>query len=177
MRRARPSRRCVVSAMDTLIARVQRALEQLTDPEIPVLSLRELGVLREVRAGTDGLEIVLTPTYSGCPAMDQIEQDVRAKLAELGVVAHITRQLVPAWSSDWLGPDARRKLSAAGIAPPQAPAANATLRFVAPGASPPSCPRCGSTRTVQTAAFGSTACKALYKCLACGEPFDYFKPY
>ncbi|MBL8485226.1 MAG: phenylacetate-CoA oxygenase subunit PaaJ [Rhodocyclaceae bacterium] len=163
--------------MDELVARARAALELVTDPEIPQLNLRELGVLRDVRASAEGLEIVLTPTYSGCPALDQIEQEVRAKMAELGLPARITRQLVPAWSSDWLGADARAKLRAAGIAPPQPAAGGAVVHFTAPRQAPLPCPRCGSGRTETIAPFGSTACKALHRCLDCGEPFDYFKPY
>ncbi len=167
-----------------LLARVWAALEVLTDPEIPVVTLRELGILRDVRATPDGVEVVITPTYSGCPAMGQIEDDVRAVLAGLGVPARVVTQLAPAWTTDWMTPAAQDKLRAYGIAPPHracgADGETGVLRFVrgAAAATPAvACPRCGSLHTVESSRFGSTACKALYKCLDCQEPFDYFKPY
>lgn len=161
-------------------------LEAVTDPEIPVVSLREMGVLRAVRDSHDGLEVVITPTYSGCPAMSQMEDDVKAVLAGAGLTAQVLTVLAPAWSTDWMTPQARDKLRAYGIAPPQASAcANQgqhVIQFAAPkgaaGAQPNViCPQCGSDNTTETSHFGSTACKALYRCLACLEPFDYFKPY
>lgn len=169
---------------------VQRAwalLEQVPDPEIPVVSIRELGILREVNALADGgLEVVITPTYSGCPAMDQIEDDVRAALAREGIAADITTRLAPAWTTDWITAPGRDKLRAFGIAPPHAvPSTGAeggsrkVLHFVRKATAAPAvaCPHCGSKHTTETSHFGSTACKALYKCLDCLEPFDYFKPY
>ena len=166
--------------MSTTTERVWAAMEALTDPEIPVVTLRELGILREVNDGPDGLEVVITPTYSGCPAMGQIEDDVRAKLAELGVAARVTTRLSPPWTTDWMSDEAKAKLHAYGIAPPHTrPAADVSvMRFIKrPVADVVSCPHCGSSHTVVTSQFGSTACKALYKCLDCQEPFDYFKPY
>lgn len=161
-------------------------LESVTDPEIPVVSLREMGILRSVREGPEGLEVVITPTYSGCPAMSQMEDDVKAALAHAGLQARVLTQLAPAWSTDWMTPQARSKLKAYGIAPPQ-PAACAgsgasVIQFAAKktahAAQPAvACPRCGSSNTTETSHFGSTACKALYRCLDCLEPFDYFKPY
>jgi len=159
------------------------ALDVLCDPEIPVVTLRELGILRDVRWGGAGLEVVITPTYSGCPAMGQIEDDVRATLAAAGLQARIITQLAPAWTTDWMSEAARDKLRAWGIAPPQQRCASAqgggasVLRFVRQAATAVVCPRCGSSHTVESSHFGSTACKALYKCLDCQEPFDYFKPY
>lgn len=161
------------------------ALEALADPEIPVVSLRELGILRDVRQGADGLEVVITPTYSGCPAMGQIEDDVRATLQAAGLQGQVITQLAPAWTTDWMSDAAREKLRVYGIAPPQhrcasqAPAGESPLRFVRQAARPEvvPCPHCGSSHTVESSHFGSTACKALYKCLDCQEPFDYFKPY
>jgi ring-1,2-phenylacetyl-CoA epoxidase subunit PaaD len=165
------------------------ALDTLTDPEIPVITLREMGILRDVRQGADGLEVVITPTYSGCPAMGQIEDDVRSVLQRLGAPARVVTQLAPAWTTDWMSEAAKDKLRAYGIAPPQGacaadrPQAGDTasvLRFVRGAATPAPavpCPHCGATHTVETSRFGSTACKALYKCLVCQEPFDYFKPY
>jgi ring-1,2-phenylacetyl-CoA epoxidase subunit PaaD len=159
------------------------ALDMLTDPEIPVVTLRELGILREVREGAHGLEVVITPTYNGCPAIQQIEDDVRAALAHACIDAQVITQLAPAWTTDWMTPAAHDKLRAYGIAPPHAcdtPAlpANSVVRFtrrVAPLAV--ACPQCGSANTTETSHFGSTACKALYRCLDCLEPFDYFKPH
>ncbi|MEY5098046.1 MAG: hypothetical protein RJA36_765 [Pseudomonadota bacterium] len=161
------------------------ALEVLSDPEIPVVTLRELGILRDVRQGADGLEVVITPTYSGCPAMGQIEDDVRATLQATGLQARVITQLAPAWTTDWMTDAARDKLHAYGIAPPQhrcasqPPTGESVLRFVRQAAQPEivPCPHCGSSHTVESSHFGSTACKALYKCLDCQEPFDYFKPY
>lgn len=156
------------------------ALEELTDPEIPVISLRELGILRDVRQGADGLEVVITPTYSGCPAMGQIEDDVKATLANAGIAARVVTQLAPAWTTDWMSEEGKAKLHAYGIAPPhQTPAGSNVVRFIARPAKAETvpCPLCGSANTVESSHFGSTACKALYKCLDCQEPFDYFKPY
>jgi ring-1,2-phenylacetyl-CoA epoxidase subunit PaaD len=167
-------------------AEVWAALEALTDPEIPVVTLRELGILRAVRDGADGtLEVVITPTYSGCPAMGQIEDDVRATLAARGVLARVVTQLAPAWTTDWMSEAAKDKLRRYGIAPPQcgSPAAAssdaAVVRFATRPASPVAvpCPHCGSANTTEISHFGSTACKAQYRCLDCMEPFDYFKPY
>ena len=157
---------------------VWAALEELTDPEIPVISLRELGILRDVRTAAEGLEVVITPTYSGCPAMGQIEDDVRATLQRHGIAARVVTQLAPAWTTDWMTEAGKEKLRAYGIAPPhQTPAGSNVVRFIskpAPIEHVP-CPHCGSARTVESSHFGSTACKALYKCLDCQEPFDYFK--
>lgn len=168
------------------IDEIWSALEALTDPEIPVVTLREMGILRDVRTSADGaIEVVITPTYSGCPAMGQIEDDVIAALANRGVPARVVTQLAPAWSTDWMSEQAREKLRAWGIAPPQRASAgcgkdaSAVLRFSAravPAHNVP-CPRCASSDTTEISHFGSTACKAQYRCLACMEPFDYFKPY
>lgn len=173
-------------AAPTPHADIWAALDALTDPEIPVISLREMGILREVREGADGVtEVVITPTYSGCPAMSQIEDDVRTVLAGLGVPARVVTQLAPAWTTDWMSDPAREKLRAYGIAPPQCAAPDrpgnvtAVLRFVTRPVSEANvpCPHCGSSETTEISHFGSTACKAQYRCLACLEPFDYFKPY
>ena len=171
------------------------ALDELTDPEIPVVTLREMGIVRALRRGADGtVEVVITPTYSGCPAMAQIHDDILARLAQDGVAARVVTQLAPAWSTDWMTEAARAKLRDYGIAPPRAtalPAGQAPIVFApksrAAGAvqTPASgtsgtkaevpCPLCGSTNTTETSHFGSTACKALYRCLDCLEPFDHFK--
>ncbi len=162
-------------------------LDAVPDPEIPVVSIRELGILRAIHERGDTLEVVITPTYSGCPAMGQIEDDVRAALAAGGLQARVVTQLAPAWTTDWMTPAARDKLRAYGIAPPgshDSPAASAAghasvVQFARRTAAPQpvACPRCNSTDTTETSHFSSTACKALYRCLACLEPFDYFKPY
>jgi ring-1,2-phenylacetyl-CoA epoxidase subunit PaaD len=173
------------------LARIWEVLESLTDPEIPVVSLREMGILRDVRGDTtQGFEIVLTPTYSGCPAMEQIQDDVLAAMQQLGLKAHVVMQLAPAWTTDWMSAQAHEKLRSYGIAPPlactssarHAPAAEGqaqVLSFIKRPAhsTAVACPQCASQNTTETSHFGSTACKALYKCLACLESFDYFKPY
>jgi ring-1,2-phenylacetyl-CoA epoxidase subunit PaaD len=160
--------------------RAWRVLETVPDPEIPVVSIRELGILREINELDGELEVVVTPTYSGCPAMGQIEDDVRAALAANDLSAKVVTRLAPAWTTDWIGEEARQKLRDFGISPPHmVPPAN-VVRFARPSAGTPvevPCPRCGSTDTTETSHFSSTACKALYKCLHCLEPFDYFKPY
>ena len=164
-------------------ASVWQALAPLTDPEIPVITLEEMGILREVREVNGRLQVVITPTYSGCPAMSQIEDDVRAALAAHRIEADVVTQLSPAWTTDWMTEHARRKLRAYGIAPPQRCASGSgtsdnVLRFVASlQRDVVPCPRCDSHNTTETSAFGSTACKSLYKCLDCLEPFDYFKPH
>lgn len=171
------------------IESVWALLEHIPDPEIPVVSLRELGILRDVRQGAEGLEVIITPTYSGCPAMGQMEDDVKAALLTAGIDAKVITQLAPAWTTDWILDAAREKLRSYGIAPPQGncaghgPTHGATesvVQFMArrdhdTPAIP--CPRCGSVHTVETSRFGSTACKSLHRCLDCSEPFDYFKPY
>jgi ring-1,2-phenylacetyl-CoA epoxidase subunit PaaD len=137
-------------------------LDDVIDPEVPVLSLWELGVLQDVyRDGAD-VVVVMTPTYSGCPAMEVMEDGVRARLRDEGFLnVRIVRRLSPAWTTDWLSSDARRALVEYGIA--------------APGAL--ECPQCGGTHVSVIAQFGSTACKALYRCDDCLEPFDVFKPH
>ncbi len=160
---------------------VWEVLDQLSDPEIPVLTLRDLGIVRDVRAAADDLvEVVITPTYSGCPAISQIEDDVRATLQQHGIAARVVTQLSPAWTTDWMSDSGKEKLRQYGIAPPhRLPADTQVVRFLGRAAAPEivRCPRCGSRHTVETSRFASTACKALYKCVDCKEPFDYFKPY
>ena len=169
--------------MSSVVDKVWATLEPLTDPEIPVVTLRELGILRDVRETPTGLEVVITPTYSGCPAMGQIEDDVRTSLEQAGIEARVITQLAPAWTTDWMSDEAKEKLRAYGIAPPHRTCGSgagevSVLKFVRRQPTEAvACPQCGSTHTVVTSEFGSTACKALYKCLDCQEPFDYFKPY
>jgi len=164
----------------SLTQRAWEVLEAIPDPEIPVVSIRELGILREVNEHDGELEVVITPTYSGCPAMSQIEDDVRAALAGNGLAARVVTRLAPAWTTDWMTAEAKEKLRAFGIAPPHTTAADNIVRLSRrkPGdAASVACPHCGSMNTTETSHFGSTACKALYKCLDCMEPFDHFKPY
>ena len=166
--------------MRTDLAAVHAALDQLCDPEIPVVSLREMGILRDVHVSDTGVEVVITPTYSGCPAMEQIHDDILQSLQQLGVQGQVKTQLAPAWTTDWMSDSAKEKLRAYGIAPPncQSTSTPQTVRFTRRLQDDViACPRCGSTNTTITSAFGSTACKALCKCLNCQEPFDYFKPY
>jgi ring-1,2-phenylacetyl-CoA epoxidase subunit PaaD len=174
-----------------ILSEIWRALETLTDPEIPVVSLREMGILRDVRGDAlQGYEVVITPTYSGCPAMEQIHDDVLTAMQQLGHKANVVTQLAPAWTTDWMTAEAREKLRAYGIAPPLACATSSALsQASAPNtqvltfAKRPvanqkiACPQCASDNTTEISHFGSTTCKALYKCLACLETFDYFKPY
>jgi ring-1,2-phenylacetyl-CoA epoxidase subunit PaaD len=156
-------------------------LASVPDPEVPVLSVCDLGIVRDVIERADGLEIVLTPTYSGCPATEVIADSVRSalELGGLGPVT-VTQRLAPAWTTDWISAEGRRKLREAGIAPPTCAAADAAeMRpIVFHPRTPPAvpCPRCDSAKTERLSAFGSTACKALYRCLACREPFEYLKP-
>jgi ring-1,2-phenylacetyl-CoA epoxidase subunit PaaD len=147
-------------------------LDAVPDPEVPVLSVRELGIVREVIEHDGRFEVVLTPTYSGCPATEVIAQSVKDAFsaAALGPVT-VSYRLAPAWTTDWISDNGRRKLREYGIAPPGAAAG--TLRFHPRRIA---CPRCDSRETEQLSAFGATACKALYRCLACREPFEYFKP-
>jgi ring-1,2-phenylacetyl-CoA epoxidase subunit PaaD len=179
-----------------------RALADVLDPEVPVLSVLDLGIVRDVVQAEDGaLEVTLTPTYSGCPATEAIEAAVLTALQPLGPVRIKTRW-APAWTTDWISDDGKRKLREYGIAPPGHLVGEATIRFhsARPEQQPfalslskgrpelveglrqaqpervVTCPRCDSLRTERLSAFGATACKALYRCLDCREPFEHFKP-
>ncbi len=149
-----------------------RALAEVPDPELPALSVLDLGIVRGVAELDDGtLEVALTPTYSGCPATEVIEAAVLAALAPIGP-ARVRTQLAPAWTTDWISDEGQRKLLAYGIAPP-GPAGEVTpIRIV----RRVPCPRCGSMHTERLSAFGATACKSLYRCIDCREPFEHFKP-
>ena len=156
-------------------------LHTVLDPEVPALSLCDLGIVRAVQANSDGgIEVTLTPTYSGCPATEQIEQDVVSALTHAGLgPVQIKLQRAPAWTTDWISDEGRRKLREYGIAPPGPvpPGAAVPIRLVRRTPAPAvECPRCASTDTERLSAFGATACKALYRCLACREPFEHFKP-
>lgn len=144
-------------------------LQQVTDPEIPVLTIHDLGILRNVELHENGqVEVFITPTYNGCPAMDMIAMNIRLALAEHQVTnVKITSVLSPAWTTDWMSEEGKEKLKAYGIASPD-------QRFVI-AADGVECPHCNSTNTRLLSEFGSTACKALYQCNDCKEPFDYFK--
>ncbi len=149
------------------------AVAGVVDPEIPVLTIADLGVLRRVtenEAG-DAVEVQITPTYSGCPAMGVITLEVELALARAGIKGAVRTVLAPAWTTDWMSEDGRRKLLDYGIAPP-GPAAGRRALF---GVADIGCPRCGSRQTVQVAEFGSTSCKALWRCEVCREPFDHFR--
>lgn len=153
--------------------KIYQLLNEIPDPEIPVISVTDLGVIRKVEWVDDTLVVSITPTYSGCPAMQQIEQDVLAKLTEAGYEkVQVKTVFTPAWTTDWISDDARERLRKYGIAPPQG-SADKSLLTGEPKVVP--CPQCGSKNTQLASQFGSTPCKALYKCLDCKEPFDYFK--
>ncbi len=158
----------------TLPKDIAECLETVTDPEIPVLTVLDLGVVRGVEQHPDGtLEVFITPTYTGCPAMRLIEMNIAAALHEHGYdKVMVTTVLSPPWTTDWISEEGRRKLREFGIAPPQRAGASGE-RFGAEMDVP--CPRCGSRKTQLVSQFGSTACKALFKCKDCLEPFDYFK--
>jgi ring-1,2-phenylacetyl-CoA epoxidase subunit PaaD len=155
-------------------------LGTVLDPEVPALSVRDLGIVRDVVEQADGaLEVVLTPTYSGCPATEVIEHDVLAAIDAAGLgPAHVRLQRAPAWTTDWISAEGKQKLHAYGIAPPGAAAADGAqpIRIFGRKADRVPCPRCGSATTERLSAFGSTACKAMYRCIACREPFEFFKP-
>ncbi|MFG1192329.1 1,2-phenylacetyl-CoA epoxidase subunit PaaD [Xanthobacter flavus] len=157
-------------------------LSQVPDPEIPVLSLVDLGIVREVAWDDDTLIVTVTPTYSGCPATGIINLDIARELNARGVAkVRLERRLSPPWTTDWMSAEGREKLRAYGIAPPVDDTAAdgrslALARRLASGSNlTVACPRCGSAQTQKVSQFGSTACKASYRCLSCLEPFDYFK--
>jgi ring-1,2-phenylacetyl-CoA epoxidase subunit PaaD len=152
--------------------RAWRAVSQVVDPEIPVLTIADLGVLRGVEVADGQVEVTITPTYSGCPAMNMIALEISLALEKLGIVgARIRTVLAPAWTTDWMSEEGRRKLAEYGTAPPRMRGGRRALF----GEEAVTCPHCGSAQTKQLAEFGSTSCKALWRCEACREPFDYFK--
>jgi ring-1,2-phenylacetyl-CoA epoxidase subunit PaaD len=174
----------VITQQSVQDARVEQAwavLSTVLDPEVPALSVRDLGIVRDVLIDERGMEIILTPTYSGCPATEVIEQDVLAAIAAAGLgAARVTLRRAPAWTTDWISEDGKRKLFDYGIAPP-GPVLDGgavPIRFMARQipAERLTCPQCKSHNTERLSAFGATACKALYRCLACKEPFEHFKP-
>ncbi len=158
------------------VERARAVAATVLDPEVPVLTIADLGILRGVRADGDRLEVTITPTYSGCPAMDTITGDVRTALAGAGFErVDIRTVLSPAWTTDWMSAEGRVKLEEYGIAPPTG------NRAVRSGPVPLTlslrCPQCGSPRTRELSRFGSTACKSLWVCSDCSEPFDHFKDH
>jgi ring-1,2-phenylacetyl-CoA epoxidase subunit PaaD len=164
--------------MVTVAAREEalwRALGSVMDPEIPVVSIVELGIVRGVHCRDDACTVTLTPTYSGCPATRAIEHDVRAAAsAVMPAALDVVTSLSPPWTTDWVAPEARTRLAAFGVAPPHAAGGARIVRFEGRAVR---CPRCGSPRTEELSRFGSTPCKAQYRCIDCREPFDYFKPH
>lgn len=159
-------------------ARAWEILAGVADPEIPVISVVDLGIVRDVRDEGGALEVTVTPTYSGCPATQVIEASIRRALRDAGFDATVRTSLAPAWTTDWMTAAGRDKLARFGIAPPGrcAPDAPVPIRLFRTAPAAVACPHCGATDTERLAEFGSTACKALYRCRECSEPFDYFKP-
>lgn len=159
---------------DLRIKRVYRILSEVCDPEIPVLSIEDMGIIRKVAVDESMVQVTITPTYSGCPAMDTIESDILKALENAGYVdSKVLTVLDPPWTTEWMSEVGKRKLEEYGIAPPLRETADKRSLF---GAAPiVRCPHCKSQDTQVISMFGSTACKALYKCNHCQEPFDYFK--
>lgn len=154
---------------------IWRLLEQVYDPEVPVLSVVDLGIIRGLSVSGDKVTVTITPTYSGCPAMDVISMQIRMVLAQNGVKeVAIQTVLSPSWTTDWMSDEGKRKLQAYGVAPPQYKNREQNAAFFAEEAAV-KCPHCQSLNTREISRFGSTACKALYQCYDCNEPFDYFK--
>ncbi|MCE9657860.1 MAG: phenylacetate-CoA oxygenase subunit PaaJ [Burkholderiales bacterium] len=171
-------------SVELVASRLDRAwalLDTVLDPEVPVVSVRDLGIVRDVIEREDGgMTVVVTPTYSGCPATEVIEQSIVDALEAAGLgPVRVEMRRAPAWTTDWMSEKGRRQLREYGIAPPGPVVApmSAPLRFM-PRQPPKSlaCPRCESLNTERISAFGATACKALWRCRACGEPFEHFKP-
>lgn len=159
---------------DEASARVWDIAAQVPDPEVPVLTIADLGVLRTASYDGETARVTITPTYSGCPAIDQMRDDVLSKLRDAGYPnAEVSITLSPAWTTDWMSSEGKEKLEAYGIAPPRVHSSE--LRGPIPVSIGVKCPRCHSLRTREVARFGSTSCKSHFECLACLEPFDYFK--
>jgi ring-1,2-phenylacetyl-CoA epoxidase subunit PaaD len=163
----------VIAVLDNdLRERAWAAAASVCDPEIPVLGIADLGVLRDVKIENGAVEAIITPTYSGCPAMNMIALEIEVALENAGFAKpKVTTVLSPAWTTDWMTDEGKAKLKAYGIAPPAAKSGRRALF----GEQSVTCPHCGSSDTALISEFGSTACKALWRCKACAEPFDYFK--
>ncbi|MGR6088797.1 MAG: 1,2-phenylacetyl-CoA epoxidase subunit PaaD [Arcticibacter sp.] len=158
------------------IAEITRILEDVTDPEVPVLTIADLGILRSVVEKDGLLEITITPTFTGCPAMRVIEEDINRVLNSKGITNFKVRTVIaPAWTTDWMTEEGKRKLREYGIAPPSMSTEEHLKSLLSGKRKPTVCPFCGSNQTHLTSAFGSTACKALHYCDACQQPFEEFK--
>jgi ring-1,2-phenylacetyl-CoA epoxidase subunit PaaD len=158
--------------------RIMALLEKVGDPEIPVISIIDLGIVRDVFWDGEQCVVAITPTYSGCPAMREIEADIRTLLAGYGIdEVRIETRLAPPWTTDWMSEKGRAALKGYGIAPPGQKAVDISGLIRAADAPVVDCPLCGSPDTRLVSHFGSTSCKALYRCRQCGEPFDYFKAH
>ena len=150
-------------------------LEEIKDPEVPALSIIDLGIVRDIKMSGEEIEVIITPTYTGCPAMDMITATIKIELATLGFKKiKVTQVLSPAWTTDWMSEEGKRKLKQYGIAPPN-PKQQVCDQKLFAAAETVQCPHCNSYHTHRISEFGSTACKALYQCDDCKEPFDYFK--
>jgi ring-1,2-phenylacetyl-CoA epoxidase subunit PaaD len=158
----------VVSA--AAIAALDELVREIEDPELPHVTIGDLGIVRSVAIDGDTATVVLTPTYTGCPATEQIRDDVAASVARAGYEPIVRMAISPAWTTDWISERGRQRLHAAGIAPPPPVGGDGAVAV-----APVGCPRCGSRRTRLVSQFGGTACKASYTCGACGEPFELFK--
>jgi ring-1,2-phenylacetyl-CoA epoxidase subunit PaaD len=165
----------VTRAVAVSRADVLAALADVMDPEVPVLSVMELGIIRDVQIADKRAVVTVTPTYSGCPAMKVIEQDIIEAVNALGVETEVKTSFTPAWTTDWIPAEAREKLRKYGIAPPGATDHDAPIAI---GRRRPAvrCPYCGSAETEMRSEFGSTACKAIHVCRSCTQPFEEFKP-
>jgi len=162
----------MVTQLRSRYAEIWQILDAVPDPELPSISITDLGIVRDVREEPDEVVVALTPTYSGCPAMAVIEADVTRALHQHGVEhVRIERRLAPAWTTDWITPRGRARLEAHGIVPPASLADGPLVSVIV------RCPRCASSNTSEISRFGSTPCKALYRCEDCREPFDYVKPH
>jgi ring-1,2-phenylacetyl-CoA epoxidase subunit PaaD len=165
----------MVNTAEHIVRRVRKILETVKDPEIPVLSVMDLGIIRDILIQGDEIEVVITPTYSGCPAMDVIALQIRMELLANGFRnPKITQSLSPAWTTAWMSEGGKKKLKEFGIAPPNEVQQVCDPKLFTPGEAV-QCPHCNSWHTKRVSEFGSTACKALYQCADCQEPFDYFK--
>ena len=159
-------------------AAILEILDRVKDPEVPVLSVRELGIVRDVAVDDAGaVTVTVTPTYSGCPAIQAIEDDILAALAHAGIAnARVATSYAPAWTTDWIGPEARAKLKAYGIAPPRPTEEGGLVQLLRARTAPP-CPYCDSGDTEIRSEFGPTACKSVCWCRSCGQPFEEFKAF
>ena len=162
------------SIADQQLRKLWNILETVTDPEIPVLTITDLGIVRDVKLNAEEVEVIITPTYTGCPAMDMITANIKLALLENGYKKfRVTSVLSPAWTTDWMTESGKKKLEEYGIAPPNPKQQVCDDNLFAEETV--QCPHCHSWHTLRISEFGSTACKALYKCEDCKEPFDYFK--